>query len=517
MIRLAEAKSPEPVRPSDSTGPPAARWGSIAILLICLCFCGICGWIILDARKAAWNHAEVVGSTIVRAVGADIARDIATLDLCISGVMEKLSMPGLEVMPPEQRHLLLFDRSVAARHLSGILIIGEDGKIRYESRRLNASPGDFSDRDYFKVHEHNDTIGLFIAKPIISRITGLPVVPFSRRLSKADGSFGGVVIASMQLDHFEKTFKAIELGRGATVTLARNDGIVLAHAPTDSDFIERDANPARIIDLFTEVPIGQFETTSIIDGTRRLFTYSQIGALPLVVAIGQTSRDIYAQWRPQAIAIGALIAALVLSTICLVIFLNRNLRLRARAEAELAALATTDGLTGLANRRSFNDVLDRQWRIAARTASPVALLMIDSDHFKLYNDTFGHQAGDRLLIQIGAAIGTSLKRSGDLGARYGGDEFAVLLPGSRVDDAAVVAHEIRHAFVSACYAEGVAARYSRLSIGVASLVPGAGSHMRDLVAAADEALYRAKELGRNRTELQSQPAALESGLQRVQP
>jgi diguanylate cyclase (GGDEF)-like protein len=264
------------------------------------------------------------------------------------------------------------------------------------------------------------------------------------------------------------------------------------------------------------VPIGQFETTSVIDGTHRLFTYSQIGALPLVVAIGQTSSDIYAQWWPQAIAIGALIAALVLSTICLVMFLNRNLRLRARAEAELAALATTDGLTGLANRRSFNDVLDRQWRIAARTASPVALLMIDSDHFKLYNDTFGHQAGDRLLIQIGAAIVASLKRPGDLGARYGGDEFSVLLPGSRVDEAALVAHEIRHAFVTACYAEGVAARYSRLSIGVASLVPGAGSHMRDLVSAADEALYRAKELGRNRTELQNQAAAQVSGLQRMQ-
>ena len=130
--------------------------------------------------------------------------------------------------------------------------------------------------------------------------------------------------------------------------------------------------------------------------------------------------------------------------------------------------------------------------------------MIDSDHFKLYNDTFGHQAGDRLLMQIGQAITTSLKRAGDFGARYGGDEFAVLLPGSTAEEAAVVAQQIRHAYVSACHAEGISARYSRLSIGVASLVPDAAGHMRDLVAAADDALYRAKELGRNRTELHAQ-------------
>jgi diguanylate cyclase (GGDEF)-like protein len=144
------------------------------------------------------------------------------------------------------------------------------------------------------------------------------------------------------------------------------------------------------------------------------------------------------------------------------------------------------------------------------------LLMIDSDHFKLYNDTFGHQAGDRLLMQIGQAITGSLRRPSDLGARYGGDEFTVLLPGCSVEDAAIVAQQIRHSFVTACQAEDISARYSRLSIGVASLVPTGVGHMRDLVAAADETLYRAKELGRNRTELQTQAPTHEPALHRAQ-
>lgn len=517
MIRLTDGPPPVWARPMDASRPAATGMSraSLAILFICLCFCGICGWIIFDARQAAWRHAGVVGSTIVAAVAADIARNVETLDLSITGAMENLALPGLSDMSPQQRQLLLFDRSVAARHLSAIAVIREDGRIRYDSRTIDPSKVDLSDRDYFQIHKHNDSLGLFIARPIVSRITGASLIPFSRRLAKADGSFGGIILGTMRIDYLENAFKAIKLGPGATVTLARSDGIVLVRSPADSNFIERDRNPWRIIDLFSEVPVGQFETTSTIDGTHKLFSYSQVGELPLVVAIGQTTQDIFAQWRPQAYAIGGLIAALAGSTLALVAFLNRNLKLRARAEAELAALATTDALTGLANRRSFNDALDRQWRITARSAAPVALLMIDSDHFKLYNDTFGHQAGDKLLMQIGAAISGSLKRSGDLGARYGGDEFVVLLPGSRAEEAAAVANQIRHAFVTACYADGIAARYSRLSIGVASLVPRAGSHMRDLIAAADEALYRAKDLGRNRTELQTQPVAQEPMLNQI--
>jgi hypothetical protein len=297
-------------------------------------------------------------------VAADIARNIETLDLSLTGVMENLKFRGIEDMSPKQRQVLLFDRSVAARHLSAIAVISDDGRINYDSRTTDPSKVNLLDRDYVQVHKHNDAVGLFIARPIISRITGASVIPFSRRLAKADGSFGGVVLGTMRLDYLEKAFKAITLGPGVTVTLARTDGIVLVRSPADADFIERDRNPARIIDLFAETPVGQFEITSTVDGTKKLFNYNQVGELPLVVAIGQPTGDIFAQWRPQAYAIGALIAALVASTIALVAFLNRNLKLRARAEAELAALATTDGLTGLANRRSFNDTLDRQWRVA---------------------------------------------------------------------------------------------------------------------------------------------------------
>ena len=182
-------------------------------------------------------------------------------------------------------------------------------------------------------------------------------------------------------------------------------------------------------------------------------------------------------------------------------FLNRELARRSAAERKLTVLATVDGLTGLANRRHFNRILAYEWRRAMRNRGPVALLMVDADNFKLYNDSRGHQAGDDLLQTIAAAIAANVKRPSDLGARYGGDEFAVLLPDTSLEDAAALAERIREGLMVQCSADDLQHSGVRLSIGVACLVPGIGTKHHDLIAAADKALYQAKRLGRDRIEL----------------
>jgi diguanylate cyclase (GGDEF)-like protein len=172
-----------------------------------------------------------------------------------------------------------------------------------------------------------------------------------------------------------------------------------------------------------------------------------------------------------------------------------------RRGRKLTILATIDGLTGLANRRHFNRTLAYEWRRAMRSRGPVALLMIDADKFKLYNDSHGHQAGDTLLQAIAASIAANVKRPSDLGARFGGDEFAVLLPETSLGDAAALAERIREDLFLRCGADQTQRDGAQLSIGVASLVPGTEAKHRDLIAAADKALYQAKHLGRNRIEL----------------
>jgi diguanylate cyclase (GGDEF)-like protein len=167
----------------------------------------------------------------------------------------------------------------------------------------------------------------------------------------------------------------------------------------------------------------------------------------------------------------------------------------------LRELALTDTLTGVANRRSFDERLRSEWRRSQRSRSPIALVMIDVDHFKQYNDTYGHQAGDQCLQQISAAMRNCLRRPADLLARYGGEEFACLLPETPLGQAMRKAEELGDAVqrLAIPHQSSSAAPVVTITRGVAALIPTAELQSRELVRVADEMLYQAKHAGRNRT------------------
>ncbi|MYM86979.1 diguanylate cyclase [Rugamonas sp. FT82W] len=172
-----------------------------------------------------------------------------------------------------------------------------------------------------------------------------------------------------------------------------------------------------------------------------------------------------------------------------------------RAQVALEQLATRDGLTGLANRRCFDDTLLAEWQRALRQEQPLSLLMVDVDNFKQYNDAYGHLGGDECLQRIACAVASEM-RANDLVARYGGEEFAVILPNQSLKGAAIVAERIR------CRVEqlhlpnlGSTRHVVTVSIGAATALAAPGSDPSQLVATADSALYRAKHMGRNRISL----------------
>jgi diguanylate cyclase (GGDEF)-like protein/PAS domain S-box-containing protein len=169
-----------------------------------------------------------------------------------------------------------------------------------------------------------------------------------------------------------------------------------------------------------------------------------------------------------------------------------------RAYQELERLAVADPLTGLANRRRFDEYLNMEWHRAMRDKSPLSLLMLDADHFKLYNDSYGHLRGDSCLKQIADATLGVVSRAVDLVARYGGEEFAALLPGTPNDGAVQVANEVCRALQDRAIPHCANPfQVVTISIGCATTIPGLGQEASTLIDAADRALYLAKSNGRN--------------------
>ena len=174
-----------------------------------------------------------------------------------------------------------------------------------------------------------------------------------------------------------------------------------------------------------------------------------------------------------------------------------------KANKALREMADGDPLTGIANHRTFQDNLRAQWRRTARSRLPLTLLMIDVDDLKAYNESRGHQAGDECLRQIAEAVRMQLQRPGDVVARYGGDEFAVLLPETDAAGGLAVAERVREAVEDLKMTSGPESNGHRItvSVGAATIVPSPQEHPTSLIAAADRALSVAKRSGRNRVEM----------------
>lgn len=198
-----------------------------------------------------------------------------------------------------------------------------------------------------------------------------------------------------------------------------------------------------------------------------------------------------------------------------------RLRYHARAHAallernaaleELKRISITDGLTRIYNRRYFDQVLDNELQRAKREKLPLSLILMDVDHFKQFNDLYGHQAGDQCLTAVAGAMQSSLHRPSDTAARYGGEEFAAILPNTNSNGAFAQAEKIRKAVtdLQIKHEASSADKHISVSLGVATIIPGLDANVELLIKSADQGLYRAKEEGRNRT-VASQPEGLTS-------
>lgn len=242
------------------------------------------------------------------------------------------------------------------------------------------------------------------------------------------------------------------------------------------------------------------KTVEYFDRIRMAALVMRTGALLLLLWIGSVfSRRLRSELVEQA----RLREAITASKQLLEVKVHQRTAELEAANQRLATLSATDALTGLANRRSFDQSWEAEWQRASRQGLPLAIAMVDVDQFKAYNDHYGHQAGDVCLKLVAQTLGSTAQRSGELVARYGGEEFVVVLPGLAGAEAAAAMERIRAAVqeLGLPHAKATVADVVTISIGVASCVPQVGQNSATLVEAADAAMYRAKSQGRNQVVL----------------
>jgi diguanylate cyclase (GGDEF)-like protein len=462
-------------------------------------FSAICASVMLNMRRGEEISARQSLENLASSIDADISRNIEVYDLSLRAVASNMVMPEIKDVSKPIRHLILFDHAATARHFGAIEVFDATGRLTVDASTLDPLPENRAEEEYFTVHRDHPDVGLFISRPMLHR--GAYAIVLSRRITGPDGSFQGVVAGSLRFTYFHELFGRLQLGEGDTICVLRADRTIIMRRPFDLDVIGKKLGDMPRGKQPTMGTGSTFSGVGPVDDVARLYVRGA-STSPLTVIVGKPVNDVFALWYTEAIRIGAIMVALIAFTLAVTLFLAREIRRRAAAEDKLEELATTDALTGLKNRRKFDEAIDSEWRRARRHRTPLSLLMIDADHFKTYNDTYGHQAGDQVLVGIAICISDSVKRAGDCAARYGGEEFAVLLPGTNAADALKVAETIRVKVTGWCDDSG----QSTVSIGIASTVPNAGSDWPQLVHAADKALYAAKAAGRNRCVLAEAPS-----------
>jgi diguanylate cyclase (GGDEF)-like protein/PAS domain S-box-containing protein len=610
------------------------------VALICVALLTLSSLRELSLRHEALKAAEVDVANIAQSLVQHADDSFELADSLIIGLVHRLESDGIGPGAVQRLRDDIDLRKGTMGRVRGLFVYDAAGRWLATTEPVNPALFNNSDREYFKQHRASPDKGLLIGSPIRSRSGGQWVITASRRFDHPDGSFAGVVLATIDASYFSNFYKRFDLGSTGVITLIDKSGIVLARSVDNDASVGRDISSTPLIrDLNTRGPAGLYYFKSPFDQTLRLSFYRLSERFPLLVLATEAKDEVLAPWRGEATIRMALVLCLVtliagtgvylvrqllkgqriaavlaakeadfrllaeessdmvmrigfderiiyVSPSCVrllgwsaeqlagtlalagvndedlphvretvqalkrgdveetrlvyrtrhrqggeiwletalratrdpesgrvngVVAISRDMTAHKDLEKRLATLATRDGLTGLANRRHFDDMLQQEWRRAERDGTPVSLVMMDVDNFKKFNDQYGHQAGDSCLKAVARAIAAEARRPADLAARYGGEEFVLLLPNTDEVGCALVAERFRQSLeaLNMPHALNPPTKRVTMSIGGATGWPNAetqGNHP-SLIAAADRALYAAKHAGRDRFVMSGQVVA----------
>jgi diguanylate cyclase (GGDEF)-like protein len=484
----------------------SAAWLKAFVIAVCLTIVALEGWRDWSERQGEFSRIEAEMANLAKSLTQHAEDTLELADAILVDIVDRIEYDGASADAITQMDGFLTERIQTLRRFKSLTIYGEDGVLLGSSLPGHRYRVNGRDLPFFQHHGASTSPGWFFGPLIRDPLGGDWILTLSRRFTKPDGSFGGVVVASIPHLYFSTFFGRFNVGSQGTITLFGTDGTLLARYPFLGKAVGRNVSYEPWFK--SGAMFRSFEYESPVDGIQRIGGYQRNHIFPIGVLASVSRAEALSDWNREFIFRAIGVSVLVTVIACLGWGLAGQLRRRERAEAELSVLAATDGLTGLANRRTFDKALESEWLRAARHNLPLSLLLMDIDRFKRFNDNYGHQAGDECLQAVARILAAAMKRPGDLVARYGGEEIAVLLPATDAAGAATVAEDVRSRVEALAIPHdgNLPASVLTISIGTATLKPSFQLFDADpkmLVALADQALYQAKLKGRNRVSIAS--------------
>lgn len=443
-----------------------------------------------ESSSSAYAETRRIQDNIIRLFEENVLRSIKEVDKSVLYMRRVIENNYGEV----DLHKLVASKDILSDLIVQVAIIDADGIMHASSAGPQPAPRqDLSDRAHYRAHIDNPIDDLYISAPVVGRVSKKWSVQITRRFHKPDGSFGGVVVASLNPEHFTEFYRSINFGNTTFISIVGMDGIVRASGGPESGLygLGEDLTDSELLQELNWRSFGDF-TDGSAKGTDRLVTYRKVRGYPLAVTMSIEVDEIYAGVRGGRI--GNILLGLIL-TIGIAIAVIRNVR----DQIEVSRMAAQDALTTLPNRRIFRDELERlatQWSKGDAPAedNAFAVLTLDIDHFKTVNDTLGHPVGDALLIDVGHRI-LSVADENDLVCRLGGDEFAILVRSLECrSQAEAMAKKLINVIAQPFELEGQTITVTA-SVGIA-MGPEASLDPDELMIASDLALYAAKSGGR---------------------
>jgi diguanylate cyclase (GGDEF)-like protein len=482
-----------------SSSPQSVRLvAGISLFAILVLIAG-CIAVLVESRHELGRRADMMAANILVLADQTVRIEIGRYDTRLLDVRDALESD------PEVFHRRkdLFGGPSARQQIGDIIVTDAAGGV-ITSSRPQLTPAYVPYLPDILAREEIGLLGLGISTVTLGG-GSRPELALIRHCTGAGCGKVAAVIALLPMAWIQGVFNGIELGQGGAIGLIDGQGILLARKPLVGAKLGIKLMNSEAIGRLPHGRIVVAVRHSLIDGVNRRVSSGWVGGLPLVVLVGISTTDIFHFWDDLAAVIVSAVILLSLALLVLGVFFSRQLSRKMLvdqqllvANKQLGELARTDPLTGLFNRRGFDENLAREWRRCRRAGKPVTLLMLDADEFKPYNDHFGHQAGDQVLRMIADCVLSRIRRPGDIAARYGGEEFAVVLPDTALAGGLRVAEAIRVAIEDKAITHAPGHRVVTVSIGLSYAEPGPEGTAEEMLTVADAALYESKTAGRNR-------------------